>query len=61
MEWDTSHLPLKEDVLLSHLKAVLDVPMLLHVSATLGQCSRNHHVGISLATGFGYPRKLEQG
>lgn len=29
MEWDTSHLPLKEDVLLSHLKAALDVPMLL--------------------------------
>lgn len=26
MEWDTSHLPLKEDVLLSHLKAALDVP-----------------------------------
>lgn len=29
MEWDTSHFPLKEDVLLSHLKAALDVPMLL--------------------------------
>lgn len=53
---ETSHLPLKEDVLLVSLP---ELPWTC-LCCCLGQCSRNHHVGISLETGFGHPRKLQK-